>query len=447
MAHIQATVKEALQSVLPIAVIVFILSISLAPLDAGVLVMFLFGTFLLIIGMSFFMVGSEISMEPLGEGIGIQISKTKQTLISFVVCMVLGILITIAEPDLQVLAEQVPSIPNMVLILCVAVGVGIFLSIAMIRTRKGIPLTKMLLLFYTIIIVLAFFAPSEFVPTAFDSGGVTTGPITVPFIMALGTGMATMRGDKHSGEDSFGLVSLCSIGPILSVLILSICYNPTAETSETVIPVVKTTKEAFEQFFYTFPEYGKEVMIAIFPIGMMMGYFIVSAEPAVHSLKKQVVEVTNGAITQKSVGYALSIGVAASVGISMLRVLTGIPVLPFLIAGYIVSLVISFFVPPIYTGIAFDSGGVASGPMTTTFMLPFAVGACEILGGNVMLNAFGIVAMIAMTPLITIQVLGLSGMIRRRRMLKRVYAEFEQIEDDIVYFEENCIWEMNNLSE
>ena len=447
MAHIQATVKEALQSVLPIAVIVFILSISLAPLDAGVLVMFLFGTFLLIIGMSFFMVGSEISMEPLGEGIGIQISKTKQTLISFVVCMVLGILITIAEPDLQVLAEQVPSIPNMVLILCVAVGVGIFLSIAMIRTRKGIPLTKMLLLFYTIIIVLAFFAPSEFVPTAFDSGGVTTGPITVPFIMALGTGMATMRGDKHSGEDSFGLVSLCSIGPILSVLILSICYNPTAETSETVIPVVKITKEAFEQFFYTFPEYGKEVMIAIFPIGMMMGYFIVSAEPAVHSLKKQVVEVTNGAITQKSVGYALSIGVAASVGISMLRVLTGIPVLPFLIAGYIVSLVISFFVPPIYIGIAFDSGGVASGPMTTTFMLPFAVGACEILGGNVMLNAFGIVAMIAMTPLITIQVLGLSGMIRRRRMLKRVYAEFEQIEDDIVYFEENCIWEMNNLSE
>lgn len=514
MAHIQATVKEALQSVLPIAVIVFILSISLAPLDAGVLVMFLFGTFLLIIGMSFFMVGSEISMEPLGEGIGIQISKTKQTLISFVVCMVLGILITIAEPDLQVLAEQVPSIPNMVLILCVAVGVGIFLSIAMIRTRKGIPLTKMLLLFYTFIIVLAFFAPSEFVPTAFDSGGVTTGPITVPFIMALGTGMATMRGDKHSGEDSFGLVSLCSIGPILSVLILSICYNPTAETSETVIPVVKTTKEAFEQFFYTFPEYGKEVMIAIFPIvsvfvvfqlisrrfhkhqiakisvglvytyiglvlfltganvgfmpagrligatiagknykymlipiGMMIGYFIVSAEPAVHSLKKQVVEVTNGAITQKSVRYALSIGVAASVGISMLRVLTGIPVLPFLIAGYIVSLVISFFVPPIYTGIAFDSGGVASGPMTTTFMLPFAVGACEILGGNVMLNAFGIVAMIAMTPLITIQVLGLSGMIRRRRMLKRVYAEFEQIEDDIVYFEENCIWEMNNLSE
>lgn len=502
MKHINGAIKEALQSVLPIAAIVLVLSVSLASLNAGVLVMFLFGTLLLIAGMSFFTIGSGISMEPLGEGIGIQISKTKKIGISLAICFVLGVLITIAEPDLQVLAEQVPSIPNMVLILCVAVGVGVFLAIAMLRTRKGIPLSKMLVVFYSIIIVLAFFAPAEFVPTAFDSGGVTTGPITVPFIMALGAGMATMRGDKHSGEDSFGLVSLCSIGPILSVLILSICYNPTPETSETVIPVVETTTEAFAQFVHALPEYAEEVLIAILPIvlmfvvfqlisrrfhrhqiakisvgliytylglvmfltganvgfmpagrligaaiaggdhkyllipiGMLMGYFVVSAEPAVHSLKKQVDEVTNGAISQKSVGYALSIGVAVSVGISMLRVLTGIPVLPFLIVGYIISLAISFFVPAIYTGIAFDSGGVASGPMTTTFMLPFAVGACEMLGGNVMLDAFGIVALIAMTPLITIQILGLSGNIKRHKMLQRIHDEFSQIEDDIVYFE------------
>lgn len=502
MKHINGAIKEALQSVLPIAAIVLVLSVSLASLNAGVLVMFLFGTLLLIAGMSFFTIGSGISMEPLGEGIGIQISKTKKIGISLAICFVLGVLITIAEPDLQVLAEQVPSIPNMVLILCVAVGVGVFLAIAMLRTRKGIPLSKMLVVFYAIIIILAFFAPAEFVPTAFDSGGVTTGPITVPFIMALGAGMATMRGDKHSGEDSFGLVSLCSIGPILSVLILSICYNPTPETSETVIPVVETTTEAFAQFVHALPEYAEEVLIAILPIvlmfvvfqlisrrfhrhqiakisvglvytylglvmfltganvgfmpagrligaaiaggdhkyllipiGMLMGYFVVSAEPAVHSLKKQVDEVTNGAISQKSVGYALSIGVAVSVGISMLRVLTGIPVLPFLIVGYIISLAISFFVPAIYTGIAFDSGGVASGPMTTTFMLPFAVGACEMLGGNVMLDAFGIVALIAMTPLITIQILGLSGNIKRHKMLQRIHDEFSQIEDDIVYFE------------
>lgn len=502
MKHIIRAIEESLQSVLPIAAIVMVLSISLASLNAGVLVMFIFGTLLLIAGMSFFTIGSTISMEPLGEGIGIQISKTKKMFLSLGICFVLGVLITVAEPDLQVLAEQVPSIPNMVLILCVALGVGFFLALALYRTRKGIPLSRMLILFYFIIILLAFLAPDEFVPTAFDSGGVTTGPITVPFIMALGAGMATMRGDKHSGEDSFGLVSLCSIGPILSVILLSIFYNPTPETSETTIPAVNTTKEAFAQFLHGLPEYGKEVLVAILPIaamfvifqcvsrrfhkhqiakisvglvytyiglvlfltganvgfmpagrligaaiaggkypymlipiGMIMGYFVVSAEPAVHSLKKQVDEVTNGAISQKSVGYALSIGVAVSVGLSMVRVLTGISVLPFLILGYVISLAISFFVPAIYTGIAFDSGGVASGPMTTTFMLPFAVGACDMLGGNVMLDAFGIVAMIAMTPLITIQVLGLSGNIKKHRMLRRIRSEFEQIEDDIVYFE------------
>lgn len=504
MTHTQNSVKEALQSILPIAAIVLILSISIAPLHAGVLVLFLFGTILLIIGMSFFTIGSGISMEPLGEGIGIQLGKAKRKGISLILCLLLGVIITIAEPDLQVLAGQVPSIPNAVLILCVALGVGIFLVVSVLRVRKEFSLAKMLLLFYGVVIALAFFAPTDFVPTAFDSGGVTTGPITVPFIMAFGAGMAAKRGNKHSGEDSFGLVSLCSIGPILSVLVLSILYNPRPETSMTVLEEVRTTKEAFGQFLHAIPTYGKEVFVAVFPIiivffvfqsvsrrfhrhqlmkmgvgfvytylglvlfltganvgfmpagrllgasivetdykyllvpiGMIMGYFIVLAEPAVHSLKKQVVEVTNGAISQKSVGYALSIGVAASVGISMLRVLTEAPVLPFLIIGYMVSLGISFFVPPIYTGIAFDSGGVASGPMTTTFILPFAVGACEMLGGNIMTDAFGIVAMIAIAPLISIQILGLSSNIRKRRRIQKVYDEWMQIEDDIICFEED----------
>ena len=502
MTHIQNSVREALQSILPIAAIVLILSVTIAPLNAGVLTLFLFGILFLIIGMSLFTIGSEISMEPLGEGIGSQIGKTKRKGFSLTVCFFLGMIITIAEPDLQVLAGQVPSIPNMVLILCVASGVGVFLVVSVIRVRLEIPLAKMLLFFYAIIIVIAFVAPVEFVPTAFDSGGVTTGPVTVPFIMALGAGMATKRHGKHSGVDSFGLVSLCSIGPILSVLILSILYNPNPETSHTVVPVIETTKDAFAQFLREAPAYGKEVFIAVFPIiivffvfqltfrrfhkhqlvktgvgffytyiglvffltganvgfmpagrligatiaegdykyllvpiGMLMGCCIVLAEPAVHSLKKQVVEVTNGAISQKTVGYALSAGVGTAVGISMLRVLFGIPVLPFLIVGYVLSLGISFFVPPIYTGIAFDSGGVASGPMTTTFILPFAVGACEKLGGNVMTDAFGIVAMIAVAPLISIQVLGLGGNIRRHKRIKRVHNEFMQIEDNILYFE------------
>lgn len=498
-----SVLKESIQSVLPIFAIVLLLSVSLASIPSGVLVMFLFGTLLLIIGMCLFSVGTEMSMTPIGEGIGSQVSKSKKLIIPIIVCFVLGMLVTIAEPDLQVLANQVPSIPNVVLILCVAVGVGIFLAISLIRIKKQIPLSRLLILFYGVAVILALFVSDNFIPTAFDSGGVTTGPVTVPFIMALGAGMASMSGNKKSQENSFGLVSLCSIGPILSVLILSICFKPDAETSQETIHIAQSTKEAFELFLHEFPDYAKEVLIAfspivgvlvvfqliykkfhkhqlmrifvglvytyvglvlfltganvgfmpagrligaeiaagsskywLIPVGLVMGYFVVSAEPAVHSLKRQVEEVTNGAITQSTIGYALSIGVGVSVAIAMLRVITGISIFPFLIIGYAISLAITFFVPPIYTGIAFDSGGVASGPMTTTFMLPFAIGACEALGGNIMTDAFGLVAMVAMAPLITIQVLGLVSRVKRSKSIKKAQNELLQIEDDIVYYEE-----------
>lgn len=498
-----SSIKEALGSVIPIALIVLILSVTCVALDTGVLVMFLFGTVLLILGMSFFTIGSGISMEPLGDGIGKSLSKRHKIMLPLVICFILGFFITVSEPDLQVLAEQVPTIPNIMLIMCVGVGVGIFLSISLIRNKKEISLRTLLIAFYVLIIGITFFAPKEFIPTAFDSGGVTTGPITVPFIMALGAGLAASKKGRHTGEHSFGLVALCSIGPIVSVLLLSIFYKPQPATSGYEITNVVTTIEAFRQFTYALPVYAKEILVAfvpivmlfiifqlitrrfhihsvikmsigflytyiglvlfltganvgfmpagrligakisgssfsgmLIPIGMLMGYFVVSAEPAVHSLKRQVSEITNGAISQRSVGIALSIGVSASVGISMLRVLTGIPIMPFLILGYSVSLIISFFVPAIYTGIAFDSGGVASGPMTSTFMLPFAVGACEAIGGNVMTDAFGIVALIAMAPLITIQVLGLCERRKRIRMLKKLHTEISMLEDDILFFDE-----------
>ncbi len=506
MTHIFASIKESLKSVLPIALIVLILSVTCVSLDAGVLVLFLFGTILLIIGISFFTVGSSISMEPLGDGMGKSLNKKNRFLIPLFICFVLGFIITVSEPDLQVLAEQVPTIKNSLLVNCVGVGVGVFLSITFIRNKKEIPLRRLLVIFYALIIGLAFFAPNEFIPTAFDSGGVTTGPITVPFIMALGAGLAASKKGKNTGEHSFGLVALCSVGPILSVLLLSIFYkpNPASPVYETV--QVKTTIEAFRQFAAALPHYAKEVGLAfipivllfivfqlitrryhihnifkmsfgfiytyiglvlfltganvgfmpagrligaeiagssfkylLIPIGMLMGYFVVAAEPAVHSLKRQVNEITNGAISQKAVALALSVGVAVSVGIAMLRVLTGIPVMPFLIVGYAVSLIISYFVPSIYTGIAFDSGGVASGPMTSTFMLPFAMGACERIGGNVMTDAFGIVALIAMAPLITIQILGLYERRKHAGKIKRLHAEIGAVEDDIVFFaEEGC---------
>ena len=501
--HIFSSIKEAFSSVIPIALIVLVLSITCIPLDAGVLVMFILGTVMLIMGMSFFTVGSTISMEPLGDGIGKSLSKNKLIIIPIAICFVLGFFITVSEPDLQVLAEQVPTIPNMMLIMCVGVGVGLFLCISYVRNKKELSLRTLLIIFYAVIVGLTFFAPNEFIPTAFDSGGVTTGPITVPFIMALGAGLAAGKKGRHSGEHSFGLVALCSIGPILSVLLLSIFYKPHPATSAYEITDVHTTVEAFRQFTHALPEYAKEILFAfvpivflfilfqiitkrfhihnvikmsvgflytyiglvlfltganvgfmpagrligsmiskssfsvmLIPIGMLMGYFVVSAEPAVHSLKRQVSEITSGAISQKSVGLALSIGVSVSVGITMLRVLTGIPILPFLIFGYCTSLIISFFVPAIYTGIAFDSGGVASGPMTSTFMLPFAVGACEAIGGNVMTDAFGIVALIAMAPLITIQFLGLYERRSRVRKLRKLHTEISMMQDDILFFDE-----------
>ncbi len=501
MAHIFASIKESLSSVLPIAVIVLLLSVTCVALASGVLVLFLFGTILLVFGMSFFTVGSTISMEPLGDGIGKHLNKNNRIFIPLIICFVMGFIITVSEPDLQVLAQQVPTIPNSILINCVGVGVGLFLSITLIRSKKGLSLRTLLVIFYAIIIGVSFFAPKDFIPTAFDSGGVTTGPITVPFIMALGAGLAASKKNNSSGEFSFGLVALCSVGPILSVMLLSIFYKPQAATSVFKITEILTTTQAFKQFARALPLYAKEVALAfvpivllfvifqliskryhshnifkmvigfiytyiglvlfltganvgfmpagrligaeiagssfkflLVPIGMLMGYFVVLAEPAVHSLKRQVSEITNGAISQKSVALALSIGVSVSVGISMLRVLTGIPLMPFLIVGYAVSLIISYFVPSIYTGIAFDSGGVASGPMTSTFMLPLAMGACEAIGSNVMTDAFGIVALIAMAPLITIQILGLYERRKRARTIKRLHTEISMIKDDIVFF-------------
>ena len=490
-------------SVLPITAIVLLLSITVAPLDSAVLVLFLFGAVLLVGGMGLFTMGVDMSMIPMGEVVGVTMSRSKFFLLPVAGYFLLGVLSTVAEPDLQVLAEQVPAIDNLVLILTVAVGVGFFLVVAALRIRLAIPLRRLLLVFYCIVFLLAALAPGDFIPVSFDSGGVTTGPITVPFIMALGLGIASTRSDANSASDSFGLISLCSIGPILAVLLLGICYRPeSAGYSMTQLPELATTADAARCFRDAFPSYFKEVAAALapfagvfvlfqavtrhfqynqllrigagllytylglvlflcgvnvgfmpagsllgatvagsaacwllVPIGMLIGFYIVKAEPAVAVLTKQVEEVSNGSISQKAMGRALSIGVCLSVGLAMVRVLTGLNILWLLVPGYAVSLGLSFFVPSIFTGIAFDSGGVASGPMTATFLLPFAMGACSALGGNMMTDAFGIVAMVAMTPLVTIQTMGLYSQIRHALARRRLRYRVDRVEDAVVYFD------------
>ena len=271
---LQEKIRESLASVLPITAIVLVISVTIAPLTPGAMVLFLFGALLLVFGMGLFTLGVDMSMIPMGDGIGVQVSRARRILLPLVICFVLGAVVTVAEPDLQVLAEQLPSVPNLTLILAVAAGVAFFLVIAQLRMLLKIPLSYTLLFFYVIVFALSFFVPDSFVPAAFDSGGVTTGPVTVPFIMALGIGLAAMRSDKNSSSDSFGLVALCSIGPILAVMLLGI-LRPDLDAAYTAvrIPLVETTREAAALFSREIPAYAGEVAAALLPIVVIFALF------------------------------------------------------------------------------------------------------------------------------------------------------------------------------
>lgn len=493
-------IRESLQAVVPVTAIVLLLCVTITPMPPDTLLLFLAGAGLLILGMGFFTLGADLAMIPIGEHLGTRLAKGKKAALIAIACFAIGAIITVAEPDLQVLAQQTPGVPDLTLILTIAVGVGLFLAAAFLRMVLKIRLSILLMIGYAAVFFLSVFVPNEFVTVAFDAGGVTTGPITVPFIMAFGIGLAALRSDGDAESDSFGMVALCSIGPILSVLLLGILYEPSqAEYAEIAVPVISTTRDLGLEFGRAFPAYAKEVLLALLPIfvfffvfqvaflklrkkqlikvlagvlytfiglllfltgvnvgfmpvgsylgkelaalpyrwvlvpvGMVIGFFIVKAEPAVMVLNKQVEEISGGAISQKTMMNGLSMGMAISVGLSMIRILTGISIYWFLVPGYVCALLLSFVAPKIFTAIAFDSGGVASGPMTATFLLPLAMVACGALGGNLLLDAFGIVAMVAMTPLVIIQGIGLLYRIKMRRSVKGAAV----VQNDIIEYEE-----------
>ena len=466
--------KEVAASVLPVTAIVAVLCLALVRVDVGLMLSFLLGSGLLILGMGLFTLGAELSMSRIGNLIGAKMTKSRKLWFILAVSFLLGVAITMAEPDLQVLATNVPAIDKTVLIVTVSVGVGLFLMLCMVRILFSVSLRLLLIVFYALLFLGAFLSDAGFLSVAFDSGGVTTGPMTVPFIMALGVGVASIRSDENAKADSFGLVALCSIGPVMAVMLLGAIYpTDTQADVNMVIGGFETTVELGGAYLRSLPTYMLEVAMALLPIfvffllfqvfslrlrrlpltkivmgvgytflglvlfltgvnvgfsplgyvlgkelvtsglsalliplAMLMGWFIIDAEPAVHILNKQVEELTSGAISAKAMGLSLSVAVALANGLAMVRVLTGLPILYFLLPGYAVALGLSFFVPRTFTAIAFDSGGVASGPLTATFMLPLAMGACTALGGNVMTDAFGLVALVAMMPLITVQVMG-----------------------------------------
>ena len=491
-------IKESLISILPVTLIVIVLNFTpLINLSVNEVVIFSVSALFLILGIGFFTLGADVAMTPMGEHVGAGLTKSSSVKLLVAVCFVLGFFITVAEPDLTVLANQVGS---KMIILFVALGVGLFLVLAVLKIIFKKELASMLVYFYMVLFALALLALAvdsnnfNLIPLSFDSGGVTTGPITVPFIMALGVGVATTIGGNNSNENSFGLVAMCSVGPILAVLLLSVINGgdvsapnvndymmPTDIVGSVFSTLIKTTKDVsialslVVVFFFIInftllklpkkkiiqiligvlftyigliifltavhvgfmpigfkmgAELAKTSPIVVTVVGFVLGLVVVLAEPAVHVLNKQVEEITQGTVSKKAMMIALSIGVGLSICLSVIRIIFGFSILYYLIPGYLISLGLSFFVPKIYTAIAFDSGGVASGPLTSTFILPFAIGTCVALGGNILSDAFGIIAMVAMTPLITIQLLGFTSIFKKRVSEKLAMKKILDDEDD-----------------
>ncbi len=467
--------KESINAVMPVSIIVILISLITNSFSIYTLISFVIGSILLVLGMWLFTLGADISMIPMGEKIGKKLTKKKSLVLILIVSFILGTIVTVAEPDLKVLASQVSSIPSYLLMLLVGIGVGLFFVISSLKSLFKIKLSYVLAIVYFLIFIIAFFVPSSFIPLGFDSGGVTTGPLTVPLIVSLGVGLTFLRGNGSSNTESFGVLGLCSAGPILIILILGLLFHTDTNIGTMItIEGINSLKEVILLYINSFPIYILEVLYAfspiliffvffqlfylhikrkqlikiikgliytylglvifltaanvafmpigyligkgiaassykylLIPLGAVLGYFIVKAEPAVLILEDQVEEITEGNIKGKTLGTALSIGVAVSVGLTMMRILFDIPILYFLVPGYFFAVAMSFYVPEMFTGIAFDSGGVASGPMAATFLLPFAIGTTVALGGNILKDAFGIVAIVSMTPLITVQLIGL----------------------------------------
>jgi len=512
------SLKDSFLATLPVLVVVLVLFFTkLINFTVPELVVFLISAALVVIGMCLFNVGAETSMAKMGELVGSSLTKQRKMWLLVVIFFLFGLFVTVAEPDLTVLANQVP-INNYVLIFSIGIGVGIFLVIGALRILFQKSLKVWLLAFYGLMFALCCLIDSINIPLSMDSGGVTTGPITVPFILAVGVGIATARSSRKTNADSFGLVAFCSIGPILTVMILALVmkvqgaqptyvynsnqivepyYNRFTESLFyssrlhlgtllqvliSIAPIIVFfiiynaifLKLSFRKtlhtmsgviyvyvglvFFMTaveagFSPIGQKLGVEIAGltninpywvlvlIGAVLGIAAVFAEPAVQVLTNQIENVSDGTVKKSSVLIALALGNGLAIACSVLRIIFEIPLVYFIVPGYFIAFALTFFVPDIYSAIAFDSGGVVSGPMNTTFILPYAIGACYVLnckGGDnnpILLYAFGTVALVALAPLISIQLIGLNATFKKRSLYKvarnRVREEYD---DQIIHF-------------
>ncbi|MFS8501864.1 MAG: DUF1538 domain-containing protein [Caldicoprobacter sp.] len=481
--------KEVLHTVLPITAIVLILHFTLTPLETHLILKFLVGTLLIIIGLSVFLLGVDVGITPIGTAIGSAITKTNKILVVISVGFVLGFFISAAEPDLHILARQVDMVTSgqvskMGIVVAVSIGLGIMIALGFARIVYNVSLRTVFTVMYGIVFILALFSSPAFLAISFDACGATTGALTVPFILALAMGVSMLKKDSKASErDSFGLVGIASIGAILGVLIMDIASNA-GEITGALEANALASESIIDPFIEELPKVTRDVFLALLPIlltlfifqifssgfsrrafrkvlmgllfafvglvlfmdgvnagfmdvgsivgyrvamldnkayiliiGFILGFVTVLAEPAVHVLMHQIEDATSGYIKRSLVMVALSLGIGVAVALSVLRVLVpGIQLWHYLLPSYIIAIALMYFVPELFIGIAFDSGGVASGPMTATFILAFIQGAAEAVeGANVLVDGFGMIAMVASMPLIALQILGLVYKVKSRK--------------------------------
>ena len=461
---------DALKSVMPIVIVIIVLSFMIS-IPNKTIMAFSISSILLIFGIAIFTTGAHLSMIHIGEIIGNLLVKKGRKAIILVVSLIVGIVITISEPDLIVLADELSSIPNILLIGLVAFGVGVFLLIGVFRILSKLSFRTIVTCSLLLIMILLYFTPREFISVAFDSGGVTTGAMGVPLIMAFGYGISRIRSGKDASSFSFGLCGLCSLGPVIVVLILGLFFkvdnyfdttnfiNNTSIMGNILNCFIKSFKEIIvallpilsvfliSRFFDKKMSKGEITRIAfgivlavvgltlfltgvssgflemgyrigstfasssykyfLIPIGMILGYIIINLEPAVKILVKRISDLTEGSISEGLISLCLSIGVSMAIGLALLRIYFGLPIIYIIVPGYFIAAVLMYFTPSMFTAIAFDSGGAASGAMTTSFLLPLCIGVCVSLESNIMTDAFGVGALVSLTPIITVQILGI----------------------------------------
>ena len=502
--NILSKLKETAVSVLPVMAIVLFLGFTFVPLDKILLVRFVIGGLLLILGLTIFLLGVDLGIQPMGERCGAELTKKRSLLLLLSVAFVIGFIVTAAEPDIQVFGDQVRGIFSFVnksaITFVISAGVGLFIMLGLLRTVLNFSLKWSFFLAYILLFAISFFTPDSFIGIAFDSGGATTGPMTVPFIMALGLGVSSVRDDN---DNSFGLTGICSIGPVMAVLIYAIILKSggafeaqqasdlaKAGEESAVAAALSGSGNIFVQIFASFKETAGSVfhesLVSIAPLfalfvifqifllkmtrrqviriiigfvyafigltifligvnggfsqagaalgqklgsfalerggiwyviligtGLALGAIIVCAEPAVWVLSEQVEGVSGGTIKRKALLVFLSVGTAIAIGLSMWRAVSGFNLKIILIPGYIIAMILMIFCPSLFSGIAFDSGGVASGPLTSTFVLSFTLGAASSgQGGN---DSFGVIALVAMMPLIAIQIMGIIFKMKQKK--------------------------------